>query len=419
MNNKKKLVSILAGIMAGILILSLILSIIPVARAASSSEIRDQIEEMEKENEKLEQQIKDLQGQQDANASEIKDIMEQKNLIDQQIGLLYTQINNLNAQIAAYNVLIADKQEELNEAEQKLEELTDKNRERIRAMEENGQLTYWSVLVEANSFFELLNRLSMVQEIAAADSRRLKEMDEAAKEVEAARAELLAEREEMQKAKDEMALIQTELEGKSAVAQQLLSDLIAKGEEFDNLMNELEDEHNDLSDKISDAEEAFDEAKYSEHMATATQPTKPAGGGNGGTEVDTSGMVWLVPVDYTQISSPFGMRKHPISGEYKHHNGVDLWAPGINGKPIYASRGGYVSLAGWYGSGGWTVKIQHDSVFTSIYMHMTHFIVSEGDYVAAGQIIGYVGTTGGSTGPHLHFEIRQNGAAVNPMNFIG
>ncbi len=419
MNKKRKLASLLAGIMAAVLILSFILGVIPV-NAASSSEIRDQIDEMEKENEELEGKIEELQSQLDTNATEIQDILNQKNLIDQQIGLLYTQINNLNAQIASYNVLIADKQAELNEAEKRLAELTEQNRERIRAMEENGNLTYWSVLVEANSFLELLDRLYMVQEIAAADSRRLKEMDNAAKAVASAQATLLTERADMQKAKEEMALIQAEQETKSAQAQQLLSELIAKGAEFDALMDQLEEEHNELTDQIAAKEDEFDEAKYQEQMATATKPTYTQSSGNGGTEkVDPSGMVWLVPVSYTQISSPFGMRYHPITGEYRHHNGVDFWAPGINGSPIYATRSGVVTLAGWYGSGGWTVKIQHDDVYVSIYMHMTHFIVAAGDYVTAGQVIGYVGTTGGSTGPHLHFEIRQNGVAVNPMNFIG
>ncbi len=419
MKNKRLLVAILAGIMAAVMVLGLVLSAIP-ANAASSSEIKEQIEQMEKEWEERQEEIEKLQDKQDENVSEIRAIMEQKNLLDQQVGLLYTQINNLNAQLAAYNVLIAEKQQEVDDAERLLAELTEKNRERIRAMEENGELSYWSVLVEASSFYDLLDRLVMVQEIAAADSRRLQEMSEAAEQVEAAKKALLAEREELKAAKTELDATQLKLEDKSKKAQELLSELIAKGAEFDALMGELEDENNKLSDDIATKGEEYEDAKYSEHMATATKPTRPAGGGNGGTEViDPSGMTWLVPVDYTQVSSPFGMRYHPISGDYKHHNGVDLWGPDIDGKPIYATRGGYVSLADWYGSGGWTVKIQHDSVFQSIYMHMTHFIVSEGDYVAAGQIIGYVGSTGGSTGPHLHFEVRQNGDPINPMQLIG
>ena len=189
MKNKRLFISILAGIMAGILLLGLILSALPTRdSAASSSEIKNQIEELEKEQAALEDKIKDLQGQQKDNVTEIKAIMEQKNIIDQQVGLLYTQISNINEQIAAYGVLIADKQEELDAAEKRLEELSERNKERIRAMEEDGQLSYWSVLFEASSFFDFLDRLSMVEEIAAADSRRLKEMRKAAAELDFERA---------------------------------------------------------------------------------------------------------------------------------------------------------------------------------------------------------------------------------------
>lgn len=421
MGNKRLLVSILAGIMAGVLLLGLILSALPTkASAASSSEIKEQIKELEKEQEALEEQIKDLQGKQDDNVSEIKAIMEQKSIIDQQVGLLYTQISNMNEQIAAYGVLIADKQEELEAAEKRLQELSEKNKERIRAMEEDGKLSYWSVLFQANSFFDFLDRLSMVEEIAAADSRRLKEMRTAAEQVETAKAELLVERDEMKAAKEAMDLVQAELEAKSQKAQDLLAELIAKGEEFDALMSQLEDEEKEYADKLADKEAEYDEAKYKEYMATATQPTKPAGGGNGGSPtIDTSGITWVIPCDYTKVTSAFGWRIHPIEKVEKFHNGVDLWAPGIKGKPIYATRDGVVAYAGYYGTGGWTVKVDHLDGFQSIYMHMTHYIVAEGDYVTAGQIIGYVGSSGGSTGPHLHFEVRYNGDPINPMQLIG
>ena len=389
-------------------------------RAASSSAIKEQIEELEKEQAALEEQMEGLRDQQDENVSEIREIMEQKNVIDQQIGILYTQINNINEQIAAYSVLIADKQEELNEAEKKLKALNEKHKERIRAMEENGELSYWSVLFEANSFSDFLDRLTMMEEIAAADSRRLKEIRKAAEEVEAAKAELMAERDEMKAAKEKLAQAQAELEKKAAEAQKLLEELIAKGKEFEALMEELEDEQEANADELANKKVEYDEAKYREHMATATQPTKPAGNGNGGTPTkDELGKTWVIPCDYTMVTSPFGWRIHPISGVEKFHNGVDLWCSGIYGKPIYATREGVVSYTGWYGSGGWTVMVDHLDGFKSIYMHMTNFIVSEGDFVMAGQVIGYVGDSGGTTGPHLHFEVRYNGAAVNPMNYIG
>lgn len=420
MKNKRLRLSAVALVLILGLILGMTTDFLPTnASAASSSAIKEQIEELEKEQAALEEKLDGLREQQDENASEIREIMNQKNVLDQQIGLLYTQISNINEQISAYSVLIADKQEELDDAEKRLKELNEKHKERIRAMEEGGDLSYWSVLFEANSFSDFLDRLTMMEEIAAADSRRLKEIREAAEEVEEAKAELIAERDELKAAKDELAKAQAEQEEKSAQAQQLLEELIAKGEEFEALMEELEDEQEANADELANKKVEYDEAKYREHMATATQPTRPSGSGNGGTPTNIEGLTWVIPCDYTMVTSAFGWRIHPISGVEKFHNGVDLWCSGIYGKPIYATREGVVSYTGWYGSGGWTVMIDHLDGFKSIYMHMTNFIVSEGDFVMAGQVIGYVGDSGGTTGPHLHFEIRYNGAAINPMNYIG
>ncbi|MBQ8769066.1 MAG: peptidoglycan DD-metalloendopeptidase family protein [Oscillospiraceae bacterium] len=419
MENKRRF-SVIAGILVCALLLGLATDFLPTnASAASSSAIKEQIEELEKEQAALEDKLDDLRDQQDENVSEIRAIMDQKNVIDQQIGLLHTQISNINEQVAAYTVLIADKQAELDDAEKRLKALNEKHKERIRAMEENGELSYWSVLFEANSFSDFLDRLTMMEEIAAADSRRLKEIREVAEEVAAAKAELVIERDALKVAKEDLAATQAELEEKAAKAQSLLAELIAKGKEFEALMEELEDEQEANADELANKKVEYDEAKYREHMATATQPTKPAGNGNGGTPTkDELGKTWVIPCDYTMVTSPFGWRIHPISGVEKFHNGVDLWCMGIYGKPIYATREGVVSYTGWYGSGGWTVMVDHLDGFKSIYMHMTNFIVSEGDFVMAGQVIGYVGDSGGTTGPHLHFEIRYNGAAVNPMNYI-
>ena len=419
MENKRRF-SVIAGILVCALLLGLATDFLPTnASAASSSAIKEQIEELEKEQAALEDKLDDLRDQQDENVSEIRAIMDQKNVIDQQIGLLHTQISNINEQVAAYTVLIADKQAELDDAEKRLKALNEKHKERIRAMEENGELSYWSVLFEANSFSDFLDRLTMMEEIAAADSRRLKEIREVAEEVAAAKAELVIERDALKVAKEDLAATQAELEEKAAKAQSLLAELIAKGKEFEALMEELEDEQEANADELANKKVEYDEAKYREHMATTTQPTKPAGNGNGGTPTkDELGKTWVIPCDYTMVTSPFGWRIHPISGVEKFHNGVDLWCMGIYGKPIYATREGVVSYTGWYGSGGWTVMVDHLDGFKSIYMHMTNFIVSEGDFVMAGQVIGYVGDSGGTTGPHLHFEIRYNGAAVNPMNYI-
>ena len=428
MKNKKFWISLLAGIMALIMILSLILGILPSAQAASSSEIRDQINQLEEDEKALQDKIDALKQDQKENLADVREIMAQKANIDQQIGLLRQKIRNMDSQISSYAILIADKQKELDEKQAYLQELNEKNKERIRAMEEQGELTYWSVLFQSSSFADLLDRMNMVEEIAAADQRRLKEMKNAAIEVEAAKSTLELEKVNLEASRTQLAADKAELENLSAESQKLLSAAIAKGEEFDQLMNELEEEHNGIGDQIANKEIEFEEAEYSEYMATMTKPTtaptKPStntsGGGNGGgTTVDGEGIEWIVPVTYSYVSSAHGWRYHPISGEYKWHAGVDLAGSGINGRPIFASRGGVITYAGWYGAGGWTVKIDHGDGFSTVYMHMSDYIVSAGDYVAAGQTIGYVGSTGGSTGPHLHFEVRWHGEDQNPMKYIG
>lgn len=427
MKNKKFWISLLAGIMALIMILSLILGILPSAQAASSSEIRDQINQLEEDEKALQEQIDALKQDQKENLADVREIMAQKANIDQQIGLLRQKIRNMDSQISSYAILIADKQKELDEKQAYLQELNEKNKERIRAMEEQGELTYWSVLFQSSSFADLLDRMNMVEEIAAADQRRLKEMKNAAIEVEAAKSTLELEKVNLEASRTQLAADKAELENLSAESQKLLSAAIAQGEEFEQLMDELEEEHNSIGNQIANKEVEFKDAEYSEYMATMTKPTtaptqpnhNTGSGGNGGASVDGEGIEWIVPVTYSYVSSAFGERIHPIEGIKKWHYGVDLAGPGINGRPIYASRGGVITYAGWYGAGGWTVKIDHGDGFSTVYMHMSDYIVSAGDYVAAGQTIGYVGSTGGSTGPHLHFEVRYYGEAKNPMNYIG
>ena len=175
------------GLFALLLAAVMVLAVMPSgAKAFSSSEIQDQIDELEQQNEKIEAELAELEQQTLDNLSEMDQVVRQKGNIDHQVALLNAQIQLTEEQIAAYTVLIADRQAELDEAQARYADLTEKNRERIRAMEENGSLSYWSVLFKANSFADFLDRLNMMEEIARADRQRLEEMNQAAKAVEEA-----------------------------------------------------------------------------------------------------------------------------------------------------------------------------------------------------------------------------------------
>ena len=443
MKKRKRLVSILAGIMAGLLLLTLILGLLPTpASAMSSSEIRSQINALRQEKKAIEAEIKAVKEQYKANEDEIADIVARKNVIDQEIGLLSAQIININEQIASFNVLIADKQDELDSAEERYQAMNADTKDRIRAMEEDGSITYWEVLFKANSFSDLLDRMNMVEEIAASDQRRLKALGEAAQNVAVAQEALEAEKQELQATKAELDATQEELDAKREEADEILLELLAKGLELEELQAMYEEQERAFLDEIAQQEREYTKAKqreYLEWLATSEPPTTaatqpPSGGNNGGNgnngnaggnnnntgnnnkpAVDTGG--WRIPCSYVQLTSPFGNRTSPTTGASSYHQGVDLSAPA--GTPIYAARGGQVSAATYGSAAGYYVRINHMDGFSSIYMHMTHYVVSAGQNVTAGQLIGYVGQTGVATGNHLHFGISYNGAYVNPANYIG
>lgn len=222
MKNRKLWVSVIAGLLALAMLATLVAGILPRdASAATSSELKDQLNDLKGEKDKLMEKIEELEKQQSDNFHDMQSLINQKDIIDQQVALLYAEMQNVDDQIAAYSLLIADKQEELELAQKRLAELNQKNKERIRAMEEEGELSYWSVLFKANSFSDLLDRLNMINEIAAADRRRLKEMSEAAEIVEKAKADLTAEKAELEKTKIEQEKTRQTLEAKNAEADKI------------------------------------------------------------------------------------------------------------------------------------------------------------------------------------------------------
>ena len=429
MKNRKRLVSVLAGVMAAVLLLTLLMSILPTfAGAASSGEIRKQIIALQQERKEVQNQIADVKKQYKENENEIADLIAQKNVVDQEIQLLNTQIININEQISAYNLLIADKQDELDTAEDRLEALNQENKERIRTMEEEGEVSYWEVLFKANSFSDLLDRLNMVEEIAASDKRRLQELSDAANKVEEAQAELETEKGELETTKKDLDDTQAEMNEKNKESEALLQELLQKADDLQALEEECKEQENAFLKQIAAMEVQFNAAKQREWeawKATSVPPTTQAGGTGGSSSGGTSGGSggssggsggWLVPCSYTSITSPFGNRVSPTSGASTYHQGVDLDTG--TGDPVYASRAGVVTVAGWGNAAGNYVQINHQDGFSSIYMHLSSSCVSAGQIVSAGQLIGATGATGITTGDHLHFGISYNGVYVNPCNYV-
>jgi len=185
---------------------------------------------------------------------------------------------------------------------------------------------------------------------------------------------------------------QKELEEALAQTKNLTGQLVALNADLNLLLEKAELEESEVSDKIQQLEAAFDTVLEQERQR------------------------WVLPMQYKVCTSRFGYRDHPVAGEAKFHYGVDLGAD--LGTPIVASRSGTVITAEYENVAGNHVTIDHLDGYTSRYMHMDSYIVSEGQFVMAGQIIGYCGSTGVSTGAHLHFGIYHNDKPVNPANYI-
>ena len=462
MKNRKKLVSLLAGIMAAVMLLSMIPDLIPRAQAASSSEIRNQINDLKAQQNQIQQEMEELRNQYEKNEDAIADLLARKALIDQEIYMLHAEITNINEQISAFALLIADKQDEVEAAQKRYEDLNREYKDRIRAMEEQGTMSYWEVLFKANSFSDLLDRLNMIQEIASADRRRMAELRDAADEVVKAKEALQEEMQALEQTRQELDDANAALAEKKLEAEKTLEELVETGRQIDGRFEAFVEDEAAIMAEIAKMEKEYNDAKYQEwlaHIATATtattapatnpttQPTtQPENGETNPAEPTqpnpteateptdatepTEGTKpteppettappaegWIRPCSYVMLTSPFGYRDAPTAGASTYHEGVDLAGP--EGTPIVAARSGTVTIARYSNSAGYYVTINHGDGYSSVYMHMTTYTVSVGQQVSQGQVIGYMGSTGISTGSHLHFGIMYNGAYVNPAYYV-
>lgn len=393
-----------------VLAAALVLSCVPIQAGASekTDKIEDELGSLKSENAGIQAEIDAVRQQYTAASNQIQDLVNRKNAVDQEIALLHSQILNINQQVIAYGQLIADAQDDMDEESQRLDELNEKHKARIRAMEEGGTVSYWEVLFQASSFTDFLDRMAMIEEIAQSDQRRLEEIQQAADDLSSTQAKMQQELRSLAEAQQTLADSESLLAEKRTESDGLLRSLAAQKEEFELLLDDSEAKQDALMKEIAQKEKELANAQYEEKLAKlALQGQNPP-----------SNATWITPVSGYTITSAFGMRIHPVYKYALMHNGIDMACP--QGTPIYATRAGTVTTASYQAGGaGYYVSINHGDGFSSIYMHMTNYVVSSGQSVAAGQLIGYVGSTGVSTGPHLHFGVSYAGTYVNPMAYIG
>lgn len=423
-DKRKNLVRLVCVILCLLMLVPLVANaLIVMTSAASSSEIKKELDALKEQADEIAAAGDALEADLAENESETQSTIEQKVAIDLRITQTESEIANVNAQIQQYNLLIAQKQSELEASEKELSQMNARYKARLRAMEETGSVSYWSILFKASSFSDLLSRIDSIHEVAEADNRMLEEIRSLSDSIKAERQELEDELKAQQAARDELNEMEATLQTQREEADALLKEL---DEAYLNLTDEFlanEERENELRAQMMEAQAEYEAALSAEEAARLAAQNKNNVAGGGGTTASTAGASggsssgFSSPLNYLTVTCAYGWRIHPIWGDKRFHTGVDLAAN--KGDPIYAIASGTVTSASYSDAYGYNVSISHGNGYGSMYAHMTSYTVSAGQYVSQGEIIGYVGTTGWSTGPHLHFEIYVNGSTVNPMDYVG
>lgn len=396
---KQRMKRWLSGAMAAVLALTMLTTLPDVVTMPVTATVtQQQINDLKQNASSLASQKKDLKAQLAAIAADKSKALDQKNILEKQINVIQEEINNIAEQIAKYDQLISIKEEELaqNEAEEAAQyELFCK---RVRMMEEEGEISYWSILFNSSSFSELLDRFMVVEEIMEYDNAIMDQLLATRELIKEAKTEMEAARKEQEAAKQVQEAAKAELKEQEAAADKLVDQISQQEDQLKAAHKKLE-----AAAAAMDAEIRKKEKELQAQMAAS------------GTKiVSESGFIWPLSSAKT-LTSLFGGRIHPLTGKPNNHTGIDVAAAG--GTPIMTTKSGVVITSTYNNSYGNYVVVSHGNGQSTLYAHMRKRAAKVGDTVKQGQVIGYVGTTGSSSGNHLHYEIRLNGSRVDPLNY--
>jgi len=347
-------------------------------------------------------QKKALQAKLASLSDDKAEVMQKKELLDQQISVQEKEISNVESQISTYAQLITQTQAELADAQEREAAQYELFCRRVRAMEEEGSVSYWAVLFKADNFSDLLDRLDAVNEIMNADQAVIDQLKALQDEISQKEASLQSSKADSEAAKTDLESKKSALESQRKQANQLIQQLASNQDETEAAIDGLAEEEEAIQKRIQDMSR-----KLAEEQAAA----------NGGkvSNAALGGYIW--PVDSHYVTSTFGGRASPGGIGSTNHKGVDIGRVGYT-TTVHAAKAGTVLIAQRSSSYGNYVVISHGSGNTTLYGHMSSLSVSAGTNVKQGDAIGITGSTGNSTGPHLHFEISENGVRINPLKYL-
>lgn len=407
---KKKTVSAICIALAFIMIVTLVVSLMG-SFGAFAAGGQEEIDALEQQKQQLQSQQQSIQSNINDLVAQQADVIEQKAAMDEKNELARQEIELINEQIDVYTGLIEDKAEELEKAEAAEQAQYELYRKRVRAMEEEGSYTYLDILFQCRSLSDVLSAIDMIGEIMDSDKRLFEEYKTARETTEQVKAEYEATLAQLGEKQETLEAEKAELEEQIAAAveviNQLQDDIDAAKAEYAKAAAAEAAAQASINAIIAQMQ-AEEEAARQEAAQNNQQYT-----GTGSTATGT--YIWPCPSS-TYVTSAFGMRDHPLFGDERPHSGIDI--AGSAGSEVLAADSGTVAVATYSSSYGNYVTIYHSNGDYTLYAHMSSLAVSAGQSVTQGDVIGYVGSTGWATGPHLHFEIRVNGSTVDPLSYF-
>ena len=381
----------IAGFLAVLMIGSILVSALSASAAVTQSTVNGLKDKLSSLTDKKKQAKQELAALQSRKSS----ILEEIGKLDAAIEAAEAELEVQEELIAQLDGLIVIKEAELAESQRKEAEQYDKLKDRVRFMHENGSMSYLSILLSSDDFSDFLSRYEIVSQISKYDKKLFEELKALKEQIAEQKASLEADRADAVKVKASMEANKQELEATYNDRNAQMKQIEAAEGDAKAQYLEIEAEEDRLSEEIK---KAVNELAKSQASATYV-------GGS---------FMWPLPAANNVVTCKYGMRTHPITGVYKLHTGVDLRAS--SGTKIYAANSGTVTTAAYSTAYGYYVVINHGGGVATLYAHMSKMAVSRGQKVSQGAVIGYVGSTGYSTGPHLHFEIIKNGNYVDPIS---
>ena len=389
----KRLLSVLLAVA---LMLPVLSTAVPVEASAVSQEELDQLKSerdaLVRQRQEQQAVVNELKNQQ-ASVLAVKQALDERNMYTQ------WQIQLTQQEIELYDGMIADKSIEVDKAKTLEAQQLDKYRTRVRAMEENGNASYVEYLLNASTLAEFLTAVDDIGEIMQSDRALEDAYIEARENTEAVVAEYEEYKADIVEKQDELRTEQAELQSELDEATALITDITANLADNAAVLEQFEAAEREAETNVANMVLALEKKRQAEAAAAV---------------VGTGAFIWPVP-SCTYLTSRFGLRVHPIYGTTKSHTGVDIGAE--SGATIVAADGGTVVIAGVNSGYGNCVMIDHGNGYKTLYGHMSSIAVTNGQTVSQGDTVGYVGSTGVSTGPHCHYEVWKDGARIDPEQF--